>query len=156
MPPGEKKAGRAPPQRAKNKKSVSFWIDSTVLERWDNFCDEAGISRTQLIMNAVNDKLVGTINIRNLTSKIDKLAEMVSEFNPDAESLINESKRLNTRGRVLEQILVARETGVRREDIKGFSSYAIQLALVDLENDNIIHGDQNGRYWLGEYYSKQK
>jgi hypothetical protein len=152
MSQNKKMATPRPPKRAPNKKSVSFWIDEAVLERWDRFCTEAGISRTQLIMSAVNDKLAGTINIRNLTSKIDKLAEIVSEFNPDAESLITESKGLNTRGRVLEQILVAKTTGLRREDIKGFSSYAIQAALGSLENDGIIAGDDTGRYWVKEYF----
>lgn len=152
MTQNKKKTDRPSPKRASNKKSVSFWIDEIVLERWDKFCEEAGISRTQLIMGAVNDKLVGTVNIRNLSSKIDKLAEIVSEFNPDAESLITESKGLNTRGRVLEQILVSKKAGLRKEDIKGFSSYALQAALESLENDGVIHGDQNGRYWIKEYF----
>jgi len=139
-------------KRKSNKKSVSFWIDEVVLKRWDNFCNEAGINRTQLIMGAVNDKVFGTVNILNLTSRIDKLAEIVSEINPDAESLVTESRGLNTRGRVLEQILLSKKAGLRREDIKGVSSYALQAAIESLVNDNIIKGDQNGRYWVTEYF----
>ncbi|HME55485.1 MAG TPA: hypothetical protein VKM55_24990 [Candidatus Lokiarchaeia archaeon] len=152
MTPDKKLPDRPSPKRALNKKSVSFWIDEIVLEGWDKFCEEAGISRTQLIMGAVNDKLVGTINIRNLSSKIEKLAEIVSEINPDAESLVTESRGLNTRGRVLEQILVSKDAGLRREDVKGVSSYALQAAIESLENDGIIIGDQNGRYWIKEYF----
>ncbi|NMC04151.1 MAG: hypothetical protein GYA24_03010 [Candidatus Lokiarchaeota archaeon] len=140
------------PRRARNKTNVSFWIDEAVLQRWDTYCTEAGITRTQLIMSAVNDKLIGAVSIRNLTTKIDRLAEIVSEFNPDAETLIAESKRLNTRGRIFEQIYVTRELGLRREDIKGFSSFAIQQALENLENDELIVGDKTGRYWLKEFY----
>jgi len=140
------------PRRNPSKKNVSFWIDEGVLEKWDEFCTESGISRTQLIMSAVNDKLMGSVNIRNLTSKIDRLAEIVSEFNPDADSLVSESKRLNTRGRVLEQVLMAREQGLRQEDIKGFSSFAVQQALESLENDGVIKGDQTGKYWLREHF----
>jgi hypothetical protein len=147
---------RASPRRARNKTNVSFWIDEAVLQRWDAYCTEAGITRTQLIMAAVNDKLIGAMNIRNLTSKIDRLAEIVSEFNPDAESLIAESKHLNIRGRMFEQIFVSGDTGLRREDIKGFSSFAIRQALESLERDGLIRGDQMGRYWVHEHFPKLK
>ncbi|MEX2683957.1 MAG: hypothetical protein Q6373_020470 [Candidatus Sigynarchaeota archaeon] len=144
----------SPSTRAKNKTNVSFWINKDLLASWDAHCEKKNISRTQLIIDAVNDKIAHDENLRDLSMKIDRLAEIVSEFNPDAESLIAESQRLNTRGRVLEQILVTREMGIRRENIKGFSSYALQVALESLERDGIIRGDKVGRYWLTDFYSK--
>ena len=145
------------PRRNPSKKNVSFWIDEAVLEKWDEFCTESGISRTQLIMSAVNDKLMGSVNIRNLNVKIDRLAEIVAEFNPD-DSSVSESKRLNTRGRVLDQVLMSKDTGLRQEDIKGFgggSSFGVLQALESLEKDGVIKSDGTGRYWLAEYFSEQ-
>jgi len=144
----------SPSTRAQNKTNVSIWIDKDLLESWDKHCEKKGISRTQLIIDAVNDKIANDENLRDLSMKIDRLAEIVADFNPDAESLIAESQRANTRGRVLEQILVTREMGIRRENIKGFSSYALQVALESLERDGIIRGDKVGRYWLADFYSK--
>ncbi|MBN2153720.1 MAG: hypothetical protein JW839_19845 [Candidatus Lokiarchaeota archaeon] len=141
-----------PSTRARNKKNVSIWIDKNLLESWDDHCEKKGTSRTQLIIDAVNDRLANEENLRDLSMRIDRLAEIVADFNPDAESLIAESRRANTRGRVLEQILITREKGIRREDIKGFSSYALQVALESLEKDDIIRGDKVGRYWLADYF----
>nr|MDO8109659.1 hypothetical protein [Candidatus Sigynarchaeota archaeon] len=128
--------------RGKNKKSVSFWIDEGVLKRWDAFCEEAGITRTQLIMSAVNDKLLGSVSIFNLTTKIDRLAEIVSDFSPDARS------------RVLEQILLSKEDGIREDDIKGFPWYTLQNTLDALKEDNIIVTDK-GRCWVKEFFPRQ-
>ncbi len=144
----------SPSTRAQNKMNVSIWIDKSLLASWDTHCEKKGISRTQLIIDAVNDKIASDENLHDLSMKIDRLAEIVADFNPDAESLIAESQRLNTRGRVLEQILVTREMGIRRENIKGFSSYALQVALESLERDGIIRGDKVGRYWLSDFYTK--
>jgi hypothetical protein len=146
----------SPTKRAKNKTNISIWIDKSTLDSWDAYCSRKNITRTQLIIDSVKDRLVSDENLHDLALKIDRLAEIVSEFNPDAESLIAESKRLNSRGRIFEQIFISREMGSRREDIKGFSSFAIQQALEGLENDAIIRGDQNGRYWLREFYPKSR
>jgi hypothetical protein len=142
----------SPSTRAQNKKNASIWIDKDLLDTWKNYCKNKNSSLTQLIIDAVNDRLASEENLRDLSMKIDRLAEIVADFNPDAESLIAESQRANTRGRVLEQVLVTREMGIRRENIKGFSSYALQAALESLERDGIIIGDQIGKYWLTDFY----
>ncbi len=146
----------SPSTRAKNKTNISIWITRDLLKNWDDHCEKKGITRTQLIIDAVQEKVAYDENFHDLSLKIDRLAEIVSDFNPDAESLIGESRRLNTRGRIFEQIFVSREMGLKREDIKGFSSYAIQQALEGLSNDEIIRGDQTGRYWLSEFYPVSK
>nr|MDO8087719.1 hypothetical protein [Candidatus Sigynarchaeum springense] len=146
----------SPSTRAQNKTSVSLWIDKDLLASWDSHCEKKDISRTQLIIDAVNDKIASDENLRDLSMKIDRLAEIVADFNPDAESLLGESRRLNTRGRIFEQIFVSREIGLRREDIKGFSSWTIAQALESLEGDGLIRGDKNGRYWLIDFFPKKK
>ncbi len=144
----------SPSKRAKNKANISIWIAKNILDIWDAHCAKKGITRTQLIIDAVQEKVAYDENFHDLSLRIDRLAEIVSDFNPDAESLIGESRRLNTRGRIFEQIFISREFGLRREDIKGFSSFAIQQALESLENDELIRGDKIGRYWLSEFYPK--
>ncbi len=145
-----------PSNRAQNKTNISMWIDKDVLDKWDAHCKEKSITRTQLIIDAVNDKIASDENLRDLSMKIDRLADRVADINPDAESLLGESRRLNTRGRIFEQIYVSRDLGLRREDIKGFSSWTIALALESLEIDELIRGDENGRYWLVDFFPKTK
>lgn len=146
----------SPSTRAENKTNISIWIDKGLLASWDSHCVKRNISRTQLIIDAVNDRVAHEESLRDLSVKIDRLAEIVADFNPDAESLIAESQRLNTRGRVLEQIVVTRDLGIRRENFKGISSYALQAALEALERDEIIRGDKIGKYWLADFYPEGK
>lgn len=105
---------------------INLWVAKHVLAMWDEYCEKMGVNRSDLIKNAVNDKVQATREVESnpATEKImGKITELQAEFRTMRERASEEASGNPPDPDLKAQIytlLGESKRGLRSDEIAGF------------------------------------
>ncbi len=143
---------------------VSFWVADTVLGRWDAFCENEGIKRTDLIIQAANEwvrthvaNAKGTIELatlkeyqQQLVEKMDQVVKGIATEAKKDENKISADLETKLRGKIAKYLARGPARHDDMADVMGADVNTLITVLTSMKEDNLVSRNKKGEWFLND------